>query len=299
MHHNLSHPAVITRLAVIYGLTILGLAAYVWHITTGAMPDRIAFNPLALYNIYWYGFMLLAAILLGGWVAGGIPVLDSDKSITFGHYPVALTIVGLCFARLFDVLFVTPLAQSQGITSAADYFNNPTLLFDLSWGGLNVWGAIWGVGILLVLLAAWHSKAISQTLFKSMIALLIISSLAQWGHFLNQELYGYPTQSILGIFIHPEFRLPGFATADRFTPIFLVAALWHLVGGSWLIIDPRWYPTERTLWDGFLVGAVWFVVGRLFFELATPYSLFNWLPASLFLLLIIVLAFRQHLKKNQ
>ena len=151
----------------------------------------------------------------------------------------------------------------------------------------------------LVILAIRKQKSIGDTLFKAVIGLLAISCLSAWGHFINQELYGIPTRSMLGLMISPEFRLPQFSEFDRFVPLFLLSSAWNLLGTTWLLFDKRWRLHDQSVWDGAMVGLIWFIVGRLFVELVTPNTLFNWLPASLFILLIVLLAFRQHFRKVQ
>ncbi|MEM9773199.1 MAG: prolipoprotein diacylglyceryl transferase family protein [Chloroflexota bacterium] len=292
-HSNL----VFAGTVALYVLTLLGIGGYLWHLNSGTMPNRVAFNTLGLYDIYWYGIILLVSFLVAAWLSGSLSLADQDLSITFWYYPIWITSIGLLFARLFDVFLITPVAKMQGISTTFDYFRNPSLLFNLAWGGLNPWGAVYGVGILLTVLAVWRGKSVIGTWFRAIVALLIVSSLAQWGHFLNQELYGYPTQSIMGITIAPDLRLPSMVESVRFVPVFLFAAIWYLAGSTWLIFDKRWYGAKHNLMDGALVGLIWYVVGKLYFELSTPNSLLNWLPASLILLLIVALAFKQHLSK--
>ncbi|MEM8860160.1 MAG: prolipoprotein diacylglyceryl transferase family protein, partial [Chloroflexota bacterium] len=167
----------------------------------------------------------------------------------------------------------------------------------LPWGGLHVGGAIMGVAIVAIFLANRQKKSIWGTLYKAIVGLLVISSLTGWGHFLNQELYGYPTELFLGIQISPEYRLPRFLEYERFVPLFLFASIWNLLGATWFIFDSRWKTSDKLLLDGVMVGSLWFVVGRLFVELLIPDFQFNWLPASLILLLIVVLAFQQQFTK--
>ena len=90
MRHNLSNPSVLLRMSVVYGITALGLSFYVWHLSTGSMPDRVVFAPFGLYDIYWYGLILLIAILLGVWVSDSLPIQDSVGAISFWQYPVSM-----------------------------------------------------------------------------------------------------------------------------------------------------------------------------------------------------------------
>ena len=107
-------------------------------------------------------------------------------------------------------------------------------------------------------------------------ALLIAQAVGRWGNFINQELYGPPTQLPWGITIDPRFRLPQFADLSvypvetRFHPTFLYESLWLLLGFIILLVLNARY---RDQWrSGTLFGLflIWWGGGRTWIEFFRP-----------------------------
>ena len=278
----------------VFGATGAGFVAYASNIITSAVIDPIWFSPFELFPIYWYGLIVLASIGIGFWAAGARPVFDDDFSgQLIWRYIISIVLGGMIGARLFDVVFLSPIAISQGVLATSDYLNNSAFLFDFSWGGLNVWGALFG-GALVLFWFCWRTKIAHGPVFlKAVAGVLIGLSLVQWGHFINQELYGFPWDGVGAIYIEPIHRLEVYANIERFVPLFLFASVWYLAGGLWLFFGRRWRRSEIDQFDGTMVGLIWFIVGRLTIELATPNSLFNWFPASILLTIILITVLRR------
>ncbi len=53
----------------------------------------------------------------------------------------------------------------------------------------------------------------------------LAQAIGRWGNFVNQELYGPPTDLPWGIFIRPENRLAGYEAFESFHPLFLYESL--------------------------------------------------------------------------
>lgn len=281
-----------TTLIVAIGLTIVGIIGYVFHLSTGTTFDPILVEPFELFQVYWYGVVILIAVGMGFVAAYFQPTPEeSPSSISqLWRYAISLIIAGIVGGRLFDAFFITPIARQQGISSSWDYFENPIFLVDFSWGGLNIWGVLFG-GALMLLWVCWRTDLLPLPIFfRAIVGFLIGLSLAQWGHFINQELYGIPLDRWWAIYIEPTHRLPIFAGEERFVPLFLMASIWYLAGGLWLATSSRWQQSSINQLDGVLVGLIWFIVGRLAIELTTPNSLFNWLSAVLLLVIIFWVA---------
>lgn len=276
-------------LILVCGATLAGIGGYLRQLSTGVQADPLMVEPFALFPVYWYGVIVLLAVGIGFFVAYAQPAVhDSPSNRLVWRYAISIVLGGALGGRLFDLIFITPIAQQQGISSFRDYLENPIFLIDFSWGGLNVWGALFGGGIAL-LWFCWRTGLASVPIFfKAAVGFLTGLSLAQWGHFINQELYGMPTDAWWGIYIDLAHRLPIFADANRFVPLFLLAAIWYLAGGFLLAFSPRWRRSAAAQLDGILFGLIWFVAGRLMIELNTPFTRFNWLPAVLLLGIIFM-----------
>ena len=110
-------------------------------------------------------------------------------------------------------------------------------LFDsLPW---VIFGGIPGAVIGGLLLFYWFARRKGEP-FSSWLDILTPSiplgqAIGRWGNFVNQELYGTPTDLPWGIFIDEVNRLPGFMDKTHFHPIFFYESLWNL-GTVFLLI---------------------------------------------------------------
>ena len=143
--------------------------------------DRVAFS-VGGYDIYWYGIMICAGIILAILVASlfckkkGYP---SDLALN-----IALVILptGILCARLFAVIF------EPGLT-INDYFNFQT-------GGMSIIGAIVGGGIgLLLYTLITRQKNILRHFDVLTVVLILAQAVGRWGNYFNSEVYGQVIES--------------------------------------------------------------------------------------------------------
>ena len=181
-------------------------------------------NPLFLevgfIQIHWYSVILLLALFIGYKVSLFYILQDKKLKISrecwFDHC-FYLVISSIIFARLYHCV------------ANIEYYTQDLLSVFKVWeGGLAIHGAILGGVLYLVL----NKKKIS--FFKSAdilsLSLLVGQSIGRWGNFFNQELYGKPTSSFIGIPIDLEYRLEGYHMYEKFHPVFLYESLWLLLG---------------------------------------------------------------------
>lgn len=136
-------------------------------------------------------------------------------------------------------------ARAYHVIDAWNYYaQHPTLIPQVWQGGLGIYGGIIG-GSLAILLYAWISQRKSQIsgnnqVYASMktaclwidvaaLGLPLAQAIGRLGNWVNQELYGLPTNLPWGVYIAPEFRLAGFEQFEYFHPIFAYEALWMLL----------------------------------------------------------------------
>lgn len=138
---------------------------------------RIAFT-IKGYDIYYYGLIICAAILIAVLVA----TMYSKKKGYGSDMPlnIALVVVptGILGARLFSVLFDNSLNWS-------DFFNFRT-------GGLSIIGAIicGSLGLLLYCLIK-RDKDIFKYFDVLAVVLILAQAIGRWGNYFNQEVYGH------------------------------------------------------------------------------------------------------------
>ena len=70
--------------------------------------------------------------------------------------------------------------------------------------------------------------------------LILAQAIGRWGNFVNQELYGAPSDLPWAIPIDPIYRLPGFEQYTHFHPLFLYESLLNLaIAGILLYVGSR------------------------------------------------------------
>ncbi len=160
------------------------------------------------------------------------------------------------------------------LTSLAYYQLHPEYIWQVWRGGLSIFGALAG-GVAGTLVASrYHQqvrKNIGLILDASAIALPWAQAIGRLGNFINQELYGYPTNLPWGIGIDPINRLPQFTSSAKFHPLFAYEIIWLLIIGLVLV---------RIFWLKYIN------VGRQHFLSGLPH-----IPGNLFLLYLTLYTF--------
>jgi len=252
-------------------------------------------NPVAFtigpVSVYWYGIIIVTAAMVGGWVAAIEAKrrgLDPDE--VWNGLIVAL-ILGIIGARLYHV-FSSPLGGSVGWSY---YRQNPLAILQIWEGGLGIYGAIVG-GVFGVLLYCWIRKLKPLGwLDVGAPGLAIAQVIGRWGNFVNQELYGPPTDLPWGMTIAPENRYlehRALPPETRFHPVFLYESLWSLVGFVLLMWVGRRFKDRLRKGSIFLLYLIWYPLGRFFIEFLRPdaWMLGPLAAAQVFALIAVALA---------
>jgi phosphatidylglycerol:prolipoprotein diacylglycerol transferase len=91
-------------------------------------------------------------------------------------------------------------------------------------------------------------------------------AIGRWGNFVNQELYGGPTDLPWKIYIEPQYRLPGYQDVEYYHPMFLYESLWNLAIVGILLWLPRRYQDRLLSGDLFLIYLILYPIGRFLLE---------------------------------
>jgi phosphatidylglycerol:prolipoprotein diacylglycerol transferase len=97
-------------------------------------------------------------------------------------------------------------------------------------------------------------------------AVALGQAIGRWGNFVNQELYGAPTNLPWKIYIEPPYRLPGFEMQEYFHPLFLYESLWNLANMALLLWLIRRYSDRLKNGDIFLVYLIVYPIGRFLLD---------------------------------
>ena len=163
-------------------------------------------------------------------------------------YTVVLGILG---ARIYYVLF-----------NFSYYKENLFDIFKIWEGGLAIHGGIIFAGLFLIIYVKKKYIKPFRILDIMAVSLIIAQAIGRWGNFLNQELYGKPTQFPWKIYIEPVNRLIGYGQFSYFHPLFFYEMILML-----LFAVGVWLNHYRQLISGYSVGS-----GKLFLLYVFYYS---------------------------
>lgn len=234
--------------------------------------DRIAFTiPIGDgIPIFWYGIIITLGIILGtAWAAREIEKRGQSVDELYNGI-IVVVFAGYIFARFTYVIL--DVLDGNGAR-----YHNLIDVINIRAGGVNILGGFVGAALIGLWFVRWrrlkfwhYADLVGPTLF-------LAQGLGRWGNFINQELYGPPTDRPWGILIEPAYRLPQYADlvqypADttRFHPTFLYESIALLMGFFLLVglnrrFRGKWKP--GTLFGLFLI---WWGSNRAWIELFRP-----------------------------
>jgi phosphatidylglycerol:prolipoprotein diacylglycerol transferase len=164
-------------------------------------------------TFHWYGFIIGLAAVSGIWLSSkkakkyNIPAEQFESALWWG------IVSGFIGSRLWHVF------------TDFSYYSNSLIKILFIWnGGLSIIGGIAGAVIGLFIFS--KRKTTSSKLFLlsfldvAVFGLPVAQMVGRIGNYLNNELYGIPTNLPWGIFIAPEFRTSQYLNSAQFHPLF-------------------------------------------------------------------------------
>ena len=91
-------------------------------------------------------------------------------------------------------------------------------------------------------------------------------AIGRWGNFVNQEVYGAPTDLPWAITIDARHRLPEFAGVEKYHPLFLYESLWSLMVLGLIFFVEKRFSQQLKPGDSLLIYLVGYPVGRFLLE---------------------------------
>jgi phosphatidylglycerol:prolipoprotein diacylglycerol transferase len=193
------------------------------------MLDAYGIHLGPLY-IRFYALLLISGMVVGAYIAARrAPRFGLEPKYIWDGLTWAI-IPGLIGARLYHILTPSP---ASGLTTQY-YLENPLQMLAIWNGGLGIYGGIVGGIIGIWLFARRHKQPLWRWLDLVAPSMAIGQAIGRWGNFVNQELYGAPSDLPWAIYIAPGNRLSGYTEFERFHPLFLYESLWML--GTALIL---------------------------------------------------------------
>jgi phosphatidylglycerol:prolipoprotein diacylglycerol transferase len=230
------------------------------------VPTMIDFtpNPVALafgsLEIRWYGIGYVAAILAATWVAFRLARQRGERTDIIVDSLIVMAVAALIGGRAYHVI--------DQWSTGPDYKDHLAQIFLPPYSGLGIYGGLF-TGLLAVIWLVRHYK-VNFWRWGDIIApcILVAQVVGRWGNFMNQELYGPPTNLPWGIAIQCQYRVQEFACPSyggstpanaHFIPLFFYESMLSLIGVFVMIFLWRRFTAHHRLLIAGDVGLLYFV----------------------------------------
>jgi len=216
------------------------------------------FNLPIDFTLRYYGLILVTGAFLGGYLAS----LETQRR---GHNPdlvwdglIWALVGGIVGARVWHIFTPPPSMVAAGYTTAY-YLTHLFSAIDIRNGGLGLPGAVGG-GLLGMYLYVRHMR-LNFVEWTDIVAPAIPlgQAIGRWGNYVNQELYGGPTNLPWGITIDAS---PG----QKFHPAFLYESIGNLLICLALLYIGRRYRAWLKTGDLFLFYLIFYPFLRFLME---------------------------------
>lgn len=226
------------------------------------MPTGFQLGPL---YVRYYGIILMIGAVAAAFLAEREARRRGQNSEIVWDGLIWVLIGGILGARLWHILTPPPSMVDAGITTYY-YLTHPLDALAIWRGGLGIPGAIIGGGIAMYLFCRKRKLDFAMWLDIAAPALALGQAIGRWGNFVNQELYGAPTNLPWKIFIEPQYRLAGYQDQAYYHPLFLYESLWSLGTVVFLL----WLARRKADWlingDIFFIYLILYPLGRFLLE---------------------------------
>ena len=220
---------------------------------------------LGPFTFHYYGLIILAGILVS-LVLVSRRVKRRGKSMDFlldGMFWIFLgSVLG---ARIWHIFTPPDSMIARGITTRY-YLTHLWEAVSIWKGGIGIIGAVLG-GTLAILLYA-RRKGDSAGEWMDILApgIALAQAFGRWGNFINQEVYGLPSNLPWAITIDPQFRIDGFENVATYHPLFLYESLWSIFNVIFLLWLERKYHDRLRAGTIYLAYLIFYGVGRIGLE---------------------------------
>ncbi len=216
-------------------------------------------------TVYFYGVIIMLGALAATWLSSiEARRRNFNKDIVWDILPWAL-IGGVIGARIWHILTPPQSMVEQGITTWF-YLTHPLDALMIWRGGLGIPGAVIGGAVALYLYC--RKMKMNFATWTDIIApgLALAQAVGRWGNFINQEVYGSPTNLPWAIYIDTAHRLPEFLDVSYYHPLFAYESIYNLLNMALLLWIGRKFVNRLRPGDIFLSYLIIYPIGRFFLE---------------------------------
>ena len=189
------------------------------------------------FTLHFYGVLIVTGILVATSLAGWLTSKDDKNPDHVWDSLIWLVVIGMIGARLWFVFFPPQISVEAGQDTAwmlrnfFDLNDGPLAIWN---GGLGIFGGVIGAIVAAFLYARRHKlENVWEWVDIGFIVAPFAQAIGRVGNFVNQELYGKPTDLPWGIPI--DFPPPQYVGETHFHPLFAYEAIWNLILGSFLV----------------------------------------------------------------
>ncbi len=218
----------------------------------------------------WYGLLIAIGVMVSAWITEKEIVRRGGKPEFVWDALIWVLPAGIIGARIWYVL-------NDIFGGGRTFLDNPGRIIRITEGGLHIFGAvIFGLGAAYIF-ARRHKVDILLLLDSVAPAMLIGQAVARPANFINQELYGPPTELPWGIPIDGLHRISPWNNfvlypeeTTRFHPTFAYEMVWNFLAAGLILWLVRRYEEKikpGTAFAGWLLLAG---IGRVIIEAFRP-----------------------------
>lgn len=219
--------------------------------------DPIIFTiPGTNFSLHWYGVIMAVGIILAGLVAEwGVRQRGEDGEHIWELLIWAVPF-GIIGARLWYVV-------NDMLGGGKYYIDNPLQILNLPQGGLHFYGAVLFGALGALIFVKRNQLDFRIFLDAAAPALLIGQALVRPANFINQELYGQPTDLPWGIRIDAFHRIGPWTNMFQypyettfFHPTFAYEMLWNFLAAGillWIALEFKKRVKPATIFAAWLV----------------------------------------------
>lgn len=226
--------------------------------------DELGIHIGPLY-IRYYGLIVMGSVAVAAYVAEWHAKQRKMRSEFIWETLAWVVAAGVIGARLWHIFTPTPSDMARGLTTL-HYLTHPLEAMAIWRGGLGIPGAVIGGVLALYVLARRRGENFPAWLDVFAPAIALGQGLGRWANYVNQELYGAPSDLPWAITIDPQYRLPEFADVARYHPIFFYESLWSLATAAFLIWLGRRFGKSLQAGDIFLVYLITYPTIRILLD---------------------------------
>jgi len=227
--------------------------------------DRMGIHIGNVFYLRFYAMIIIAGAILGAFLASRLAKKKGqDPEIIWDMFPWVL-IAGIIGARIWHILTPSPSLVAQGVTTWY-YLTHPLKAIAIWEGGLGILGGV--IGGILAIYFYTKSKKLDMMQWLDFLAPATIlgQAIGRWGNFVNQELYGAPTNLPWKIYIEPAYRHAGFEDVAYYHPTFLYESIWNLIILGLLLWVGNRFAEKLIHGDIFLLYLIGYPIGRFLVE---------------------------------